>query len=188
MRIFLFVVLIVLIGLTVATCNNIENPERKKSFNSFDFSYNDVFSTCFSIKFTHSDTVFIKQHFASFFSDTPKSKTTYYAMLTQTDKTKLDSFITQSKFGSLDTLYYQSYQDGIDYQFYFDNDTIKKLIRVHSDSVPTQLKALKNWILDTKERLQLHQVDTTIDFKSTKYFLSLTLEAPPIKFRTPIVE
>ena len=180
--------ILILISLTVAACDNIQNSEHEQSFLSFDFSYNDVFSTCFSIKFTQSDTVFIRQHFASFFSDTPKSNTTYYALLTQHDKTKLDSFISQTNFSKFDSSYYQSYADGIDYQFYLQNNNIKKLIRVHSDSVPTQLSALKSWIIEKKKVLQLHQIDTTIDFESTKYFLPPTIEEPAIKFKSPKVE
>jgi len=176
------------ISLTLATCDNPKKSKQRQSFNSFDFSYNDVFSTCFSIKFTSGDTVFIRQHFASFFSDTPKSNTTYYALLTQTDKAKFDSFISQIKFANFDTSYYQSYEDEIDYQFYFDSDTTRKMIRIHSDSIPKELSEFKNWIVNTKEALQLHRIDTVINFESTRFFLPPNVPSPSIKFKPPKVE
>jgi hypothetical protein len=183
---FLFYFLI--LSLTNLNCNNQNKNKSQKSFNSFDFSYNDVFSTCFSIKFTQSDTVFIRQHFSSAFSSTSKSNTTYYALLSNIDRIKLDSFISHTKFISFDTLYYQSYEDGIDYQFYFEKNLIKKYIRVHSDSVPAQLEKLRIWIVNTKGKLSLHEVDTAISFESLKYFLPPEVPEPLIKFKTPKVE
>ncbi len=131
-----YLFILIFLSLTILSCNNQRPAGRGKSFNSFDFSYNDVFSSCFSIKFTQSDTVYIRQHFAKAFSDTPKSNTTYYSLLTNNERTQLDSFINHSAILHFDTSYYQSYEDGLDYQFYFDKDSTKKLIRVHSDSVP----------------------------------------------------
>lgn len=105
------------------------NDKLVKSFQAFDFTYNDVFSTCFSIKFLQSDTALIRQHFASSFSDNLKSETSYYALLSKSDRVTLDSFINVIPFDKYDTSYYQDYQDGIDYQFYIQKDTIKKCIR-----------------------------------------------------------
>jgi hypothetical protein len=183
-----FLFLLTITSLTVLSCSNQKHSDRKKSFKSFDFSYNDVFSTCFSIKFTQGDTVYIRQHFASAFSDTTKSNTTYYSLLSIGDKIKLDSFIYHTALSQFDTLYYQSYQDGLDYQFYFDNDTIKRLIRIHSDSVPLSLEAFRIWIVDMKKKLLLHQIHTTIDFGSIKTFLPPTVPEPLPKFKTPKIQ
>lgn len=180
--------LVTAIGFIILGCNNQKPIIKHKSFEAFDFSYNDVFSTCFSIKFTQSDTIFIRQHFAGALSDTPKSKTSYYALLSNDNRAILDSFIIHASFPIMDTLYYEPYQDGIDYQFYFQNDTIKKLIHVHRESVPLSLKAFGNWILNTKNSLLLHQIDTTLYFGSTKGFLPPTVPAPPMKFTTPWVK
>jgi hypothetical protein len=187
-KIMKFFLLIFWLSFTILSCNNKKHSDKQELFKAFDFSYNDVFSTCFSIKFTQNDTVFIRQHFASVFSDTPKSNTTYYSLLTNSEKTKLDSFVNNTDFLQFDTLYYQSYEDGLDYQFYFDNDTAEKLIRVHSDSVPFQLETLRRWILLTKKQLLLHQIDTTINFGSLKNFLPPTIPAPLIKFKIPKVQ
>jgi hypothetical protein len=181
-------VLLIFLSVTAVMCDSSKYAKPQQTFHSFDFSYNNVFSTCFSIKFTESDTVFIRQHFASAFSDTPKSNTSYFAVLTSNDRTKLDSLINQTNFTGFDSLYYQSYEDGIDYQFYLEQNGFKKLIRVHSDSVPTQLAELKNWIVEKKKALLLHRIDTTIHFESTKSFLPPTVPAPPLKFKNPKVE
>lgn len=162
-----------------------DNDKLVKSFQAFDFTYNDVFSTCFSIKFLQSDTVLIRQHFASSFSDSIKSQTSYYTLLSKADRLTLDSFINTIPFDKYDTSYYQDYQDGIDYEFYIQKDTIKKKIRVHSDSVPSALTDLKNWIVKRKQTLRLHQVDTTIKFESGKYILPPPILLPPLDFTVP---
>ena len=148
----------------LTSCDNAQKPERLENFQSIDFTYNDVFSTCFSIKFSQSDTAYIRQHFPSSFSDNLKSETSYFTLLTKADRITLDSFINIIPFHSYDTLYYEDFQDGEDYQFYIRKDTINKIIRIHSDSVPLALSDFKNWIVTRKEHYQLHQVDTIIHF------------------------
>ena len=93
------------------------------------------------------------------------------------------------QFSSYDTTYYQDYHDGIDFQFYIEKDKIKKLIRVHSASVPSPLVDFKNWIVEMKKELFLHQLDTTIYFESEKFVVPPPAPPPPmIKFKTPKVE
>ena len=167
--------------------HNFSNSQKKDSkhqdvFKSFDFSYNDVFSTCYSIKFTQSDTVFIKQYFSAS-SDTVKGNTTYYALLPNADRAKFDSLIKRIKFSIFDTLYYQDYSDGIDYQFYYDNDTIQKRIRIHSNNAPEKLIDLKDWIVNAKQSLRLYRLDTAIGFESAKFFLPPTIPPPILKKR-----
>ena len=164
------------------------NGQLRQTFHSFDFSYNDFFSTCFSIKFTHTDTVFIKQHFAPAFSDTPKSGQSYYAILSDSDMQKRDSFINEINFLMLDTTYYEPYEDGIEYQFYIDKDSIKKLIYVHSDSVPNNVKTFAFWITDLKKKLKVHPVDRIFSFESVRNFISPKVPEPTIKFTQPKVE
>jgi hypothetical protein len=164
------------------------NKQVRQSFQSFDFSYNDVFSTCFSIKFTQSDTVFIKQHFAPAFSDTPKSGQSYYAILTDKEKQRLDSFISKINFSKLDTSYFEPYQDGVEYQFYIDKDTTKKLIYVHSDSIPTNVKAFVSWLVILKKKMKLHPVDTTFSFESVRHFIPPKVPEPKMKLTPPKIE
>ena len=171
----------------LTSCNSSKKPVREDSFQSIDFTYNDVFSTCFSIKFYQSDTAYIRQHFASSFSDNLKSETSYFTLLSKEDRITLDSFINVIPFHSYDTSYYEYYHDGIDYQFHIQKDTINKSIRIHSDSVPSALTDFKSWIVKKIEQYQLHQVDTIINFESAKYVVTPPAP-PPINFKVPTVE
>ena len=108
MKLYLSLAIIIL---TIISCDNSKQIDKRQTFKQFDFSYNDFFTTCFSIKFTQGDTVFIRQHWASI-SDTLKRNQNYFAILTDTERQKLDSFLDKAKFTSYDTSYYQSYQDG----------------------------------------------------------------------------
>ena len=181
MRLFL---LLVGFCLTLTSCDIPKHTDKKKMFDQFDFSYNDFFSTCFSIKFTQGDTVYIRQHFASS-SDTLKSDTSYFAILTNFERQKLDSFLNKMKFAKYDTSYYESYQDGDYYEFFIENDTIQKTIFVHSDSIPTEIKDFGYWIVTTKKKLKHFRIDTTVTFGSLKYFLPPSVPPPPLIDFTP---
>ena len=185
MKLFLSLAIIIL---TIIGCDNSKQIDKRQRFKQFDFSYNDFFTTCFSIKFTKGDTVFIRQHWASM-SDTLKPNQNYFAVLTDTERQKLDSFLDKAKFASYDTSYYQSYEDGDYYQFYIANDTIQKTVFVHSDSIPTELKEFGYWIVTTKKNLKHHLADTKNEFGSLKYFLPPVVEPPPtIKYKRLKVE
>ncbi|MGN6531073.1 MAG: hypothetical protein ACTHK0_04905 [Ginsengibacter sp.] len=114
--------------------------------------------------------------------------TTYFAILSNTEKQTLDSFINKINFALYDTSYYQSYEDGNYYQFFIANDTLQKTIFVHSDSIPKELKALGYWIVATKEKLKHFPIDTMVVFGSLKNFLPPTVPPPTIKFKPPKVK
>ena len=164
-----YFLLLVAVCVTLLSCNNFHHVDKSKSFNQFDFSYNDFFTTCFSIKFTQGDTVFIQQHFAPF-SDTLKSSKNYYAVLNKVERQKIDSFLFEMNFATYDTSYYESYEDGHYYQFFISNDSLQKTVFVHSDSIPTELKAFAYWIVATKRKLKHYRIDTTMDFGSLIFF------------------
>ena len=180
--------LVAAFSLTLTSCDNSKPVDKKRMFNQFDFSYNDFFSTCFSIKFTQGDTVFIRQHWASTFSDSLKSNKNYRAILTDQERERLDSFLTKMKFSTYDTSYYESYEDGHYYEFFINKDTLQKTIFVHSDSIPNELKDFGYWIVATKKKLKLTEIDTTLDFGSLKNFLPPSVPPPTIKFTPPKVE
>jgi hypothetical protein len=185
MKIF---ILLTILSVTIVSCENSTQVRKAKTFNEFDFSYNNFFTTCFSIKFKQDDTVFIQQHFAAF-SDTLKSNKTYFAILSNTEKQTLDSFINKMNFALYDTSYCQPYEDGDYYQFSIANDTLQKTIFVHSDSIPKELKAFGYWIVATKEKLKHFPIDTMVVFGSLKHFLPPTVPPPPtIKFKPPKVK
>lgn len=175
-------------SLILTSCDNSKPVDKKIIFNQFDFSYNDFFSTCFSIKFTQGDTVFIRQHWASAFSDSLKSNKNYRAILSNPERKSLDSFLNKMKFSSYDTSYYESYEDGHYYEFFINKDSLQKTIFVHSDSIPKELKDFGYWIAATKKKLELIEIDATLEFGSLKYFLPPSLPPPTIKFKPPKVK
>lgn len=182
-------ILVAAFSLTLIGCDNHKPVDKKILFNQFDFSYNDIFSTCFSIKFTQGDTVYIRQHWASAFSDSLKSNESYRGILSDLERKKLDSFLTKIKFAKYDTSYYESYEDGQYYEFFIKIDSFQKAIFVHSDSIPQELKDFGYWIVETKKKLRPVEIDTTLNFGSSKYFLP-TYSPPPgiINFTPPKVE
>lgn len=185
-RLMRFYILFCFATWLLTSCDSFKKPVRQQNYESIHFTYNDVFSTCFSVKFSQSDTAYIRQHFASYFSDNLKSETSYFTLLSKADRITLDSFINILPFHSFDTSYFEDYQDGIDYQFYIQKDTINKSIRVHSDTVPSALTVFKNWIVKRKEKFHLHQVDTIIHFESAKYVVPPPAPPPPpIDFKVP---
>ena len=117
-----FLLLICIFSLVIIGCDRLKNTKAQHRIKSFDFSYDDVFSTCFSIKFTEGDTVFVRQHFTD--SDTPPINTNYYAVLSKRDRNALDSMMNRTNYLQFDSLYYQSYEDGTHYQFCFETDSI----------------------------------------------------------------
>jgi len=184
MRLFLLLILIDL----VFGCND-KHQTIHKTFNDFDFSYNDVFSTCFSLKFTQGDTVYMRQYFSPELSDFPKKNKSYFAILSKQERQKADSFIKVIDFNKYDTTYYQRYEDGIEYEFYISNDTMQKNIYIHSDSAPNELFEFAKWIVDTKEHLKHNVIDTNIKYGSLKNFLPPIVPPPPrINFKKPRIK
>ena len=175
MKLFFLVAVFIL---TLTSCDNSKPVDKVTIFNQFDFSYNDFFSTCFSIKFTQGDTVFIRQHWASAFSDSLKSNKNYRAILSDQERERLDSFLTKMNFATYDTSYSESYEDGHYYEFFINQDTLQKTIFVHSDSIPNELKEFAYWIVATKKKTRLIEIDTTLDFGSLKYFLPPSVPPP----------
>ena len=182
LRTFTFCICIGMIG-----CSN-DQRVKHRHFDSLVFTYNDVFTTCFSIKFTQTDTAYISQHFASRFSDSLQSNTTYYTVLSHDDWMALDSFRIAIDFSSFDTSYYESYEDGIDYLFYVQSKVLNKRVRIHSHNGPSELVRFKDWIVTKKESWFLHQCDTLISFQGAEFILPPVPEVSKEKFVLPVVE
>jgi hypothetical protein len=114
-----------------------------------------------------------------------KSNKNYRAILSDLERETLDSFLIKMKFATYDTSYYESFQDGHYYEFYINKDTLQKIIFVHSDSIPNELKSFAYWIVAIKKKLRLVEIDSTLEFGSLKYFLPPTVPPPTMKFTPP---
>ena len=138
----------------------------------FNFSYDNSFETCFSIKFTQGDTVFVREHWTSEYDTKLKSNTNYVSIIKHSDRIFLDSLIKNMNFSKFDTAYYEGYKDGGQYKCYIKNQYLEKTIYVHSyHNVPSELDSLKNWIYKLKSNLKLKEIDTTLSFGSVGHFL-----------------
>lgn len=140
---------------------------KKKQFEEFDFTYGNTFETNFSIKFNpNNDSVMIREHWSPHDDKPPISKTNYVSQLSQIQKSKLDSFVQNINFEILDTLYYEDYEDGTHYSLYLKRNEKEKLIRVHSETAPKELKRFATWIYETKKSLKLTKTAKHAEFKS----------------------
>jgi hypothetical protein len=171
-------------GLILNSCENTAETVNKKAFTSFEFSYASVLHPdIFSIKFTQTDTIYFRQHFSSLLSNLPTDKTTYFSMLKQSEKKKLDSFLNSIDFSKCDSIYYEDYVDGDEYQFYIKKDSIDKIIYVHSyGKVPIEITQLQQWIMSIKKQLLLKSIDTIMFFTSAQRFLLPAIPPPMIEF------
>lgn len=156
-----------------------EIKEKQKSFDEFDFTFTDIFSTHFSIKFTEGDTVFIREHWSVEGKGMPISMTNYISVLKHSDRLKLDFLIKEANFQTLDTNYYEEYSDGFESKFYIKNDGTSKLISLHSYNAPKKLDSLNNWIVELKRGLKLNRIKDKLQFNS----LFLPPEPPPPPYR-----
>ncbi|OWK73662.1 hypothetical protein CBW16_09155 [Flavobacteriaceae bacterium JJC] len=151
--IFLFILL------SLISCN-------KSPYQEFDFSYADT-EIYFSVKFTQSDTVYIRQNWTK--NDliknslSPSNKIDYVGILNSVQRKKLDSFLIHTDFQIFDSLYEENIMDGSIYKFYLKKKDTVKLVKIHSGKPPSQLKEFASWIINTKNNLNL--IKTSKPFK-----------------------
>jgi hypothetical protein len=167
---------ILLVGI-LFTLIGCEKEESDTKFKYFDFYYNDTFGTCFSIKFTPNDSVYVREHWnyndAFDSTNVPKGKTNYITLISKKDKTTLIELISKTQLKKYNSSYYDNYSDGISYILYIDKDSIKKSISVHSykKDVPEDLDSLSRWIYHWKSKVKLIKTNKKLTFISSKYIL-----------------
>jgi hypothetical protein len=149
--------------------------ESKNPVKYFEFSFNDTFHSCFTLIYKPKDSLYIREHWsANDIYDTvksPKSKTNYSAKISAEKETELLKLITSINFKNLKKEYFENYSDGVTYTILMQNDSINKLVSVHSDNAPKELDSLAHWILDFKESLILIKTKKKLKIKSAKYVL-----------------
>lgn len=164
-----------------------KKEEADMKFKYFDFSFNNTFETCFSIKFTPNDSVYIREHWNAHdvwdSTNIPKGKTNYIALISKKDKKTLIDLISKTQIKKYNSEYYENYSDGRFYTIYIDKDSIKKLIAVHSykDDVPRDLDSLGKWICTWKKKVKLIKTDKKLTFFSSESVLPPPPPPPPLK-------
>jgi len=146
---------------------------NKSPYQEFDFSYADT-ETYFSVKFTQSDTVYIRQNWTkndlSKNSLLPSNKIDYVGILNSVQRKKLDSFLIHTDFQIFDSLYEENIMDGSIYKFYLLKNDSVKMIKIHSRKPPTELKEFAFWIIKTKDELNLVKTFNHFKIRSKDIF------------------
>jgi len=183
---------IVLILLFSAFISCSKKEKDNNQFKYFDFSFSNTFETCFSIKVSPNDSVYIREHWNvhdiwdSTNVNIPKGETNYIALISKNDRKTLSELISKTQLKKYDYIYSENYSDGQFYRFYFDKDSIKKSIFIHSykNDVPKELDSLAKWIYTWKKRVRLIKTNKKLDFFSSQY----VLPPPPPPSKTIIKE
>lgn len=169
-RISIFVVLLLL---TSCSRNDLD-------FDCLEYSYGGTFSTAFSIKFTQSDTLFLREHWNAIERSDgikfPKAKTNYYAIMSRVQRNQLREILDKINFRKLNTAYFEDYSDGSSYQIIIKKEALNKTVYVHSLSgVPKELDSLSSWIYNMKENIDLIESNKKLCFDG----INRTLPPPP---------
>lgn len=166
--------LLLLISLSIFSfCSK---KEEKPNYKYFEFSFSNTFKTSFSLKITHGDSIYIREHWngKDIFDSTssPRGKTNYIAVISKKQRKVLNNLISKIQLQKCDSMYYENYVDGRTYSIYIDKDSIKKLITVHSyKNVPKELDSLGAWIYQFKTKAKLIKTNKKLNFISSKYVL-----------------
>ncbi|MFH7003153.1 hypothetical protein [Flavobacterium bizetiae] len=177
---------ILLISFVLLLSLSCKKEEAEVKFKYFDFSFSNTFETCFSVKFTPNDSVYIREHWNAHdvwdSTNIPKGKTNYIAFISQKDKNKLIDLISKTQLKKYNSEYVENYSDGSYYTIYIDKDSIKKSIKIHShkDDVPKDLDSLANWIYNWKKKVKLIKTDKKLTFFSSESVLPPP-PPPPLK-------
>ena len=170
------------------SCTRSNRTIREYAYDQFEFSYNDFFHQAYTIKFSQSDSVLMRQYFASSLFNNLKSQTSYWAQLSAFDKLQLDSVLSAINLFDFDSSYYEDYEDGSEFQFFIRKDTMQKLIYVRSHFPPKELELLNTLLGDFKDSLMFSPIDTVWRFESANKFHPPPILIPAEKFVTPKVE
>jgi len=152
--------------MVLIACSN--SKREKLPVDSFDFALAEAFEA-YSIKFTQSDTVFIRQHGSSRdymdANSAPQTEINYITFLEKEDRTKLYRLLSTIDFAKYNTEYYEhygDYKDGFCYAFKVKKDTLNKSFRIHSSHAPVEFDSLATLLITLKSRLHLKKYDKEI--------------------------
>lgn len=156
--------------------------EKKKVFDSFDYSYGGTFSEVYSMKFTQSDTVYLRYHWIGRnIDDTisqPKENVNYYGILNSEERIELYDYIEKINLFKYKSEYFENYSDGSSYGMNIKKNSKSKTIFVHSHQAPKEIDSISHWIGSMKRNLKLKEIQKNINFESTKGLL--TPPPPPL--------
>jgi hypothetical protein len=96
----------------------------------------------------------------------------------------LVDYISKIDFQKFENSYDDNHIDGNAYKIFIKNKSITKLIFVHSNYVPVEIKSLLNKMQNLKQRLKLQKTSKQVKFESIKGLLPPPLppKSQQIKF------
>jgi hypothetical protein len=155
------------------SCQNLNELPKKKPFTSLELTYFLLLRhEFFSIRFSDSDTCYIQQYYPSDINGL--SEGTYYSVLKNLDRKRLDSILNCIDFKQYDSSYNdQGYFDGDKFEINFRKDSVNKTVYVCNNFQPKKLRELTKYILNLKKQIKHIQIDTSLKFITAQRFLSL---------------
>lgn len=149
---------------------------------TLDFTYNDTFSTVFSLKlYDNSDTVYVKQDFTK----GPGLPTgSYYAIVHDDVKRLLISQAESVLLLHPDSVYNEGLQYGEDYKICIVGSKANGCVRIHALNPPQNAELLSRHLRDLKDRLTYHKLEREINFSSDD-ILPKPIKWGSVKFLPP---
>jgi hypothetical protein len=151
--------LILLIG-----CDN--ERTNRNPFNVIDVTYFSSYPDAFSVKILSTDTVYMMQYFSGKPEKRYRDTVIYRGILNYQLKKSFDSLLRQFRFREYNAAYDSKDIDGEEYHIFFDSASIQKLVYIHSDNAPKELRQFKDWIFTIRRQLSFALVDTVMQFRS----------------------
>ncbi|MGE8340032.1 MAG: hypothetical protein ACN6OI_03280 [Flavobacterium sp.] len=153
-------------------------------FDSFDYSYGGTFSEVYSMKFTQTDTVYLRYHWIGKNIDDTisvvKENTNYYGILNSEERSKLFDYIEKVNLFKYKSEYYEHYLDGSYYGINIQKDNNNKTIFVHTHKAPKEIDSISHWISRIKQKLKLQESKKNITFESKNGVLPPPPPPPPV--------
>ena len=170
--------IIIFISLFFLSCT-----EKKKVFDSFDYTFSGSFSEDYSVKLTQSDTVYIVYHWIGrSFNDSnsrPKENTNYYGVLNSEERIKLFNYIEKVNLFKYKSEYFENYFDGSCYGINIKKDSKSKTVFIHSHKAPKEIDSISIWINNIKQKLTLKGTKKELFYESAKVTLPPLPPPPP---------
>jgi hypothetical protein len=169
----------IFISLLLLNCTKKEN-----TFDSFDYSFDGTFSEVYSIKFTQSDTVYLRYHWIGRNIDDTISpaieNVNYYGILNSEERIKLYDYIEKVNLFKYKSEYFENYADGSSYGINIQKDSKNKTVFVHSHKAPKEIDSISHWISRIKLKLKLKKSKKSVTFESKNGVLPPPPPPPPV--------
>ena len=142
---------VVFLSFLLQNCKDSPKIIPQKTIINIDFVYAlPVEGIFYSIKFRSSDTVYVKDYSPS------QTDTSFYTILTNQDRSKIDSLINNINLSVLDTSYDSGDLDGDGYNLSISKNDTLKTIYIHGGNVPEELTGLIDYVMELKTNLKPH--------------------------------